>query len=60
MEPGPFEVPRDALCKVIFGMRTPQADIKLITELVKQYSGCVEIEQMQPDDSDFGFVARRL
>lgn len=57
---GPIEIPRRALRKIIFGLRTPPEEIAHITALAKQYSDCDAFSQMQPDDSDFGFVARKI
>lgn len=57
---GPMEIPRGSLRGIIFGLRTPQAEIERITTLAKQYSDCDAFSQMQPDDSDFGFVERRI
>ncbi len=58
--PGPMQIPRGALREITFGLRTPPAEIDRITELASQYSGCGTFAQMQPDDSDSGFVARRI
>ena len=57
---GTMEIPRATLRGIIFGLRTPQADIERVSALAKQYSDCDTFAQMQPDDSDFGFVARRI
>ena len=57
---GPMEIPRGTLSGIIFGLRTPQADVEHITALAKQHTDCDAFAQMQPDDSDFGFVAQRI
>lgn len=57
---GPMQIPRGALREIIFGLRTPPAEIERITALASKYSDCHFFAQMQPDDSDSGFVARRI
>ncbi len=57
---GAMEIPRATLQGIIFGLRTPQDDIKRIAELAKQHTDCDAFAQMQPDDSDFGFVAQMI
>lgn len=57
-EHGPFHIPFGYLEQVCFGLRTPQADIDLITKLAKEYSGCIKFRKMIHDEeSDFGMRA---
>jgi len=54
---GNFDIPRGSLEQVCFGLRTPQADIDLITKLAKEYSGCTKFCKVIHADSDFGIEA---
>ncbi len=48
------------LNEICFGLRTPQADIDCVSNLVRKYSSCTRFSQMVPDDTEFGFVKRSL
>ena len=57
-EHGVFDIPQGFLIQVCFGLRTPQSDIDLITNLAMEYSGCNKFCHMIHDeDSDFGIKA---
>lgn len=48
------------LNEVCFGLRTPRADIDLITNLARTYTGCTRFSQMFADETEFGFVKKAL
>lgn len=55
---GTLAIPYGTLEQVCFGLRTPQEDIKLITTLAKQYSGCRKFCQVVRGKNDFGMTVQ--
>jgi len=51
---GPFEVPRECLKQVCFGLRTSDDDIQLIREIVGRFGYTVTYGQMRKTQDDFG------
>lgn len=58
--PGVFNFSEPFLSQICFGLRTPQADIDLITNLARTYTGCTTFSKMVPDETEFGFTERPL
>lgn len=57
---GFIDIPFGLLEQVCFGLRTPQADIDLITKLAREYCGCKQFCRIIRDESDFGITAVEL
>ncbi len=57
LEHGLLGIPSGFLEQVCFGLRTPRADINLITKLASEYCGCNKFCQMIRGESDFGITA---
>lgn len=57
---GVLDIPRGYLEQVCFGLRTPQADIDLITTLASEHSGCQRFCRIVRAGSDFGIVAQEM
>jgi hypothetical protein len=57
LEHGLFDIPSGLLEQVCFGLRTPRADIELITKLASEHCGCNKFCQMIRGESDFGITA---
>ena len=55
-----FKVSEPFLNQVCFGLRTPKADIDLITNLARTYTGCTRFTQMVHDEAGFGFTEKPL
>lgn len=53
-EHGLFSIPSGCLEQVCFGLRTPQADIDLVTKLATDYFGAAKFCRMIRDKGDFG------
>ncbi|OGA40479.1 MAG: hypothetical protein A3G24_16105 [Betaproteobacteria bacterium RIFCSPLOWO2_12_FULL_62_13] len=59
-EHGFIDIPFGFLEQVCFGLRTPQADIDLITKLAREYGGCQNFCRIIRDESDFGISAEEM
>jgi hypothetical protein len=60
-EHGALRIPHESLIQVVFGLRTPQADIDLITKVARDYCGCNKFYRLVRDkDSDFGVIAEEV
>jgi len=59
-EPGVFKLSEQFLNQVCFGLRTPPADIELITNLAKKYAGRTTFTHMVRDETEFGFTEKAL
>ena len=55
-----FNINEPFLNQVCFGLRTPQADIDLVTNLAQRYTGCTIFSQMVRDETEFGFTENLL
>jgi len=58
--PGVFSFSEQFLNQVCFGLRTPQADIELITNLVQKYTSGATFRKMVHDETEFGFIETPL
>jgi hypothetical protein len=58
--PGVFNFSEQFLNQICFGLRTPQADIDLITNLAQKYTGCTKFSQMVRDETEFGLTENLL
>lgn len=58
--PGDFSFSEPVLNQICFGLRTPDKDIKLITDLARTYSGCNRFSKMERDETEFGFTEKSL
>lgn len=58
--PGVFNFGEQFLNQICFGLRTPPADIELITNLARTYAGCATFSQMVRDETEFGFTEKAL
>lgn len=58
--PGVFNFNEPVLNQICFGLRTPDEDIKLITDLARTYSGCSMFSKMFRDETEFGFTEKVL
>ncbi len=57
---GVFNFKKPFLNRVCFGLRTPQADIDLIANLARMYTGCTMFSQMVRDETEFGFTEKEI
>lgn len=57
---GSFNIPHGCLEQICFGLRTPSADMELISELAKKYSGCSKFCKIVHADTDFGMSVVEL
>jgi hypothetical protein len=57
---GVFNFTEPFLNQVCFGLRTPQADIDLITNLAQTYTSCTRFSQMVRNETEFGFTEKVL
>jgi len=55
-----FSIREPFLDQICFGLRTSQADIDLLTNLARTYTGCARFSQMVRDETEFGFVEKAL
>ena len=58
--PGVFSFSEQFLNQICFGLRTPAADIELITNLARTYAGCTRFRHMVRDETEFGFTEKEL
>ncbi|MEF8731703.1 MAG: DUF2971 domain-containing protein [Candidatus Accumulibacter meliphilus] len=59
-EPGLFSLPEGCLEQICFGLRTPQADINLVTKLATDSFGPTKFCHMIHDESDFSMRMEAL
>lgn len=58
LQPGLLKIPQGFLEQVCFGLRTPPADVGLVTKLAEEYCGCNRFCRIVRDDgSAFGIKA---
>jgi hypothetical protein len=57
---GVFNISEPFLNQVYFGLRIPQADIELITNLARTYAGCNRFSRMVREETEFGFTEKAL
>nr|WP_315482183.1 DUF2971 domain-containing protein [uncultured Undibacterium sp.] len=51
---GTLKISTDCLEEICFGLRTPPADIDMITKLAKQYTRCIKFSLANRNETDFG------
>ena len=57
---GLYEVPREALSHIIFGLQTPEADKSLIRSIIEKYYQNVKFGQVIRTNSDFGIGTEEI
>jgi hypothetical protein len=57
---GVCEIPGEFVTQIIFGLRTPAADLELVKRLALDYTGCTVFGKMTASNSDFGISATLL
>jgi hypothetical protein len=58
--PGIFNFSEPFLNQVCFGLRTPPADIDLVTNLARTYTRWIKFSQMVRNETEFGFTEKSL
>ena len=58
--PFKFNIRSQFLSEVCFGLRTPPADIDLVTNLAQNYCGCTKFSQMVHAETEFSIVKKAL
>ena len=57
---GLFEIPREALTHVIFGLQTTEADESLVRSIISKYYSEVKIGRVKRTDDDFGIDTEEI
>ena len=57
---GLFDVPRDMLTHIIFGLQTSEADEALIRSIANKYYGAIKFGRVVRTDEDFGINAEEI
>ncbi|MFP6797992.1 MAG: DUF2971 domain-containing protein [Pseudomonas sp.] len=60
MKSGSINLPRGALRRVYFGLRSSESDIRLITELARTYSGCNSFYKVEKGSGDYELISKEI